>query len=83
LDIWLKSAIMVVTMAIVEPFNQIAERKENTTMYRVKFNTIAIVLINRFMSSLLLFVVEYGQKGHCHGQVDEQQVSFYLLCTSF
>jgi hypothetical protein len=33
--------------------------------------------------SLLCWVVEYGQKGYCHGQLDEQQLSFLLLCTSF
>jgi hypothetical protein len=38
-----------------------------------------MVLINRFALSFLWFVVEYGQKGHGHGQLHEQQLSFLLF----
>jgi hypothetical protein len=37
---------------------------------------VAMALINRFALSFLWFVVEYGQKGHCHGQLDERRPQF-------
>jgi hypothetical protein len=37
---------------------------------------VAMALINRFVLSFLWFVVEYGQKGHCHGQLDEGRPRF-------
>jgi hypothetical protein len=40
---------------------------------------VAMALINRFALSFLWFVVEYGQKGHCHGQLDERQPQFCCL----
>jgi hypothetical protein len=45
----------------------------------MKLNTIvAIVLLIRFILSVLWFVVECGQKGHCRGQLDERQLQFLL-----
>jgi hypothetical protein len=40
---------------------------------------VAMALINRFALAFLLFVVEYGKKGRCHGQLVEWQLSFLLL----
>jgi hypothetical protein len=40
---------------------------------------VAMILLIRFALSFLWFVVECGQKGHCHGQLDEPQLPFYLL----
>ncbi len=40
---------------------------------------VATALINRFTLSVLWFVVEYGQKGHCHGQLDERRLQFLLV----
>jgi hypothetical protein len=34
------------------------------------------LVINRFALLFLWFVVEYGQKGRCHGQLDEQGPQF-------
>ena len=46
----------------------------------MNLNTIvAMVQINRFASSFLWFVVEYDQEDHCHGQLDEQRLSFLLV----
>jgi hypothetical protein len=47
-----------------------SKRSEQSTV--MKLNTIvAMVLMSRFALSFLWFVVEYGQKGYCHGQLDE------------
>jgi hypothetical protein len=58
-----------------------------TTMKRlaivnVKLDTlvVAMVLLKiRFAFSFLWFVVECDLKGHCHGQLDEQQLQFLLV----
>jgi hypothetical protein len=53
------------------------KRRQQFTV--MKLGTIvAMVLVKRFASSFLCFVVEYGQNGHCHGQLDEQPLSFLL-----
>jgi hypothetical protein len=45
----------------------------------MKLDTIvAIVILIRFSLSFLWFVVEFGQKGHCHGQLDERRLQFLL-----
>jgi hypothetical protein len=50
----------------------------------MKLDTIvAIVILIRFALSLLWFVVECGQKGHCHGQLDEQRLQFLLVVHKF
>jgi hypothetical protein len=46
----------------------------------MKLETIvAMALMNRFALSFLWFVVEYGQKGHCHGQFDERRLSSFIV----
>ncbi len=40
---------------------------------------VTIVILIRFALLVLWFVVEYGQKGHCHGQLDEQRLQFLLV----
>jgi hypothetical protein len=40
---------------------------------------VAIVLIDVFELLFLWFVVECGQKGHCHGQLDERGLRFLLV----
>jgi hypothetical protein len=40
---------------------------------------VAMALPNRFALSFLWFAVEYGQKGNCHGQLDEQGLSLLLV----
>jgi hypothetical protein len=46
----------------------------------IKFETIvAMALTNRFALSFLWFVVQYGQKGHCHGQLDERRLSLLVV----
>jgi hypothetical protein len=46
----------------------------------MKLETIvAMALINRFALSFLWFVVEDGQKGHCRGQLNELQLSSFLV----
>jgi hypothetical protein len=40
---------------------------------------VTIALFIRFAVSVLWFVVEYGHKGHCHGQLDERRLQFLLL----
>jgi hypothetical protein len=40
---------------------------------------ITIDLSIRFTLSVLWFVVECDQKGHCHGQLDEGQLQFLLV----
>jgi hypothetical protein len=37
---------------------------------------VVIALISRFALSFLWFAVEYGQKGRCHGQLDERRPQF-------
>jgi hypothetical protein len=46
----------------------------------MKLDTIvAIVILIRFALSVLWSVVECGQnKGHCHGQFDEQRLQFFI-----
>jgi hypothetical protein len=39
---------------------------------------VAIVISIRFALSVLWFVVEFGQKSHCHGQLDERRLQFLL-----
>jgi hypothetical protein len=39
---------------------------------------VAIVILIRYALSVLWFVVEFGQKGHCHGQLDERRMQFLL-----
>jgi hypothetical protein len=52
-------------------------RQQSTEM---KLNTLVTIgLLIRFAFSILWFVVECGQKGHPHGQLDEQQLSFLLV----
>jgi hypothetical protein len=40
---------------------------------------VTIVLFIRFALSVLWFVVECGQKGHCHGHLDERRLQFLLV----
>jgi hypothetical protein len=45
----------------------------------MKLDTIvAIVILIRFALSVLWFAVECGQKGQCHGQLDERRLQFLL-----
>jgi hypothetical protein len=87
LDIWLKSAITIVTMAIVGgAISSKSIKRDTRQQSRVMIvkTIVATALINRSALSFLWFVVEYGEKDHCHGQLDEQRLSFLLLVdTSF
>jgi hypothetical protein len=38
---------------------------------------VAIGISIRFALSVLWFVVECSQKGHCHGQLDERLLQFF------
>jgi hypothetical protein len=50
----------------------------------MKLDTIvAVVILIRFALSVLWFVVECGQKGHCHGQLDERRLQFLLVVHKF
>jgi hypothetical protein len=40
---------------------------------------VAMALISSFALSFLWLVVEYGQKGRCHGQLDERRPQFCCL----
>jgi hypothetical protein len=40
---------------------------------------ITVVTLIRFALPVLWFVVECGQKGHCHGQFDERRLQFLLV----
>jgi hypothetical protein len=66
LDIRLEIAITIVTMAIVGPTKSLKrDTMQQSTV--IKFETIvAMALIHRFALAFLFFVVDYGQKGHCH-----------------
>jgi hypothetical protein len=81
LDIWLKIAITIVTMAIVGPFSTKSLKqdiRQQSTVMKLE-RIVAMALINGFALSFLWFVVEYGQKGHCHGQLDERRLSSFLV----
>jgi hypothetical protein len=46
----------------------------------MKLDTLVhMVLLIRFALSFLWFVVGCGQKGHCHGQLDERRLQFLLV----
>jgi hypothetical protein len=38
-----------------------------------------VVIIIRFILPVLRFAVESGQKGHCHGELDERRLQFLLV----
>ncbi len=40
---------------------------------------VTVVIIIRFALPVLWFVVECGQKGHCHGELDERRPQFLLV----
>ena len=40
---------------------------------------VTVVIIIRFALLVLWFVVECGQKGHCHGELDERRPQFLLV----
>jgi hypothetical protein len=62
-------------------FNQILKTRYTATIYINEswYNIVAMVLINIFTLTCLWLVVEYGQKGHWHGQPDERQLNFLLV----
>jgi hypothetical protein len=79
LDIWLEIAITIVTMAIVGPFQaNPKDARQQSAIMKLEI-IIAAGLINRSALSFLWFAVEYGQKGHCHGQLNERRLSFLLV----
>ena len=39
---------------------------------------VTVVIIIRFALPVLWFVVECGQNGHCHGELDERRQQFLL-----
>jgi hypothetical protein len=41
---------------------------------------VTVVIIIRFVLPVLRFVVKCGQKGHCHGEVDERQRAVLTSC---
>jgi hypothetical protein len=50
----------------------------------MKLDTIvAVVILIRFAMSVLWFVLECGQKGHCRGQLDERQLQLLLVVHKF
>jgi hypothetical protein len=53
-------------------FNQILKTgtRQQSTVMKLE-PVVAMALISSFALSFLWFVVEYGQKGRCHGQLDE------------
>jgi hypothetical protein len=40
---------------------------------------VTVVIIIRFVLPFLRFTVECGQKGHCHGELDERRLQFLLV----
>ncbi len=46
----------------------------------MKLDTLVTIVISISFALLVLwFVVECGQKGHCHGQLDERRLQFLLV----
>jgi hypothetical protein len=41
---------------------------------------VSTALLNRFALSFLWLVVDYGQKGYCHGQLDERRLRAIPCC---
>jgi hypothetical protein len=68
-------------MAVVGHFQPNPKKRDTRQQsIEMKLDTlVTIVLLIRFALSVLWFVVECGQKGHCHGQLDEQQLQFLLF----
>jgi hypothetical protein len=88
LDIRLKIAITIApkSPSILSPwplwghFNHSLKRDTRQQSTEMKLETIvAMALLNRFTLSFLWSVVEYGPKGHCHGQLDERRLSSFLV----
>jgi hypothetical protein len=40
---------------------------------------VTVDIIIRFVLPVLRFVVECGEKGHCHGELDERRLQFLLV----
>jgi hypothetical protein len=43
------------------------------------YRLVTVVIIIRFVLPVLRLAVECGQKGHCHGELDERQLQFLLV----
>jgi hypothetical protein len=62
-------------------FNQIQKKRYKATIKsnETQYTTSSYGSIIQICIAILLFVVECSQKGHCHGQLDEQQLHFVLV----
>jgi hypothetical protein len=40
---------------------------------------VTVVILIRSALPVLWFVVEFGQKGHCHGELDGRRLQFLLV----